>query len=205
MAMPRLSRLAKEPPKDLNAVSPHRKRQWFKGQGFQPATDSTESPDPVFWDTDDWFIPADVAVDDLILLESYCKKIGTQFKSGLHRKRSPLLYKSPLLLINKACTKFLFSDFDVLFQDDFQSICGPKAEEAELLFLTAVLASPLAQYVLFHTTANIGIERDIARLEEMLELPFPLPEDMPNKDHCQTIVRRMRYPDARPKARIGQA
>jgi len=47
-----------------------------------------------------------------------------------------------------------------LFQDDFQSICGPKADEGELLFLTAVLASPLAQYLLFHTTANIGIERD---------------------------------------------
>jgi hypothetical protein len=94
------------------------------------------------------------------------------------------------VLINKACTKFLFSDFDVLFQDDFQSICGPKSDEAELLFLTAVLASPLAQYLLFHTTANIGVERDIARLEEMLELPFPLPEAMPDRDNAQSIVDR---------------
>jgi hypothetical protein len=98
------------------------------------------------------------------------------------------LYKAPLLLTNKGCTKFLFSDFDVLFQDDFQSICAPRHEEAELLFLTAVLASPLTQYLLFHTTANIGIERDIARLEEILALPFALPEQMPNKDHCQAIV-----------------
>jgi hypothetical protein len=93
-----------------------------------------------------------------------------------------------LLLINKACTKFLFSRFDVIFQDDFQSICAPKHEEGELLFLAAVLASPLAQYLLFHTTANIGIERDVARLEEILALPFPLPEEMPSKDHCQAIL-----------------
>ena len=38
MAMPRLSRLAKKPPKTPDSVSPHRKRHWFKGQGFQPAT-----------------------------------------------------------------------------------------------------------------------------------------------------------------------
>ena len=189
MAMPRLSRLAKEPPRDPNSVSSHRKRQWFKGQGFQPATGSTQVPDEVFWNVDDLFISAGASVDDLVLLKTDCDKIGNRYSSGLHRKRSPLIYKWPLVLINKACTKFLFSDFDVLFQDDFQSICGPKADEGELLFLTAVLASPLAQYLLFHTTANIGIERDIARLEEMLELPFPLPEDMPNKDRCQTIVR----------------
>ena len=106
----------------------------------------------------------------------------------MRRSIAPELCRPPLALINKACTKFLFSDFDVLFQDDFLSICGPKSDEAELLFLTAVLASPLAQYLLFHTTANIGIERPIARLEEMLEMPFPLPEDMPDHDGCQAIV-----------------
>ncbi len=189
-ALPKLSRLAKSPPKDPSSVAPHRKRQWFKGQGFQPATGSTETPYPTFWRTDDWFVPADSPVGDLLLLKSDCDKIGARYSSGLHRERSPLLYKSPLLLVNKACTKFLFSDFDVLFQDDFQSICGPKSDEEELLFLTAVLASPLAQYLLFHTTANIGIERDIVRLEEMLELPFPLPAETSNRDHAQAIVGR---------------
>ena len=77
----------------------------------------------------------------------------------------------------------------VLFQDDFQSICAPQHEEDELLFLTAVLSSPLTQYLLFHTTANIGIERDIARLEEILELPFPLPEDTRNPQRSETILR----------------
>ena len=95
-----------------------------------------------------------------------------------------------MVLINKACTKFLFSDFNVLFQDDFQSISGPITDETELLFLAAVLASPLAKYLLFHTTANMGIERPIARLEELLDLPFPLPEDMPNQDCSQAIIEK---------------
>jgi hypothetical protein len=46
-----------------------------------------------------------------------------------------------------------------------------------LLFLTAVLNSPLSAYFLFHTSANRAIERDKILFAEVLSLPFPLPED----------------------------
>jgi hypothetical protein len=188
--MPRLKRLAKRPPSDPTKVPTDRKRSWFKGQGFQPVSDSTTDPKSVFWKRSDLFLAADAPVLELLLLQENCIPIGNLYRDeGLHRDRSPLLYKHPLLLINKACTKFLFSDFDVLFRDDFQSICAPHQEEDELLFLTAVLSSPLAQYLLFHTTANIGIERDIARLEEILELPFPLPEDTLDPQRSEKILR----------------
>jgi hypothetical protein len=188
--MPRLKRLAKRPPSDPATISPDRNRSWFKGQGFQPASNSTTAPKSVFWKKSDLFLEAESHVLELLLLQENCTEIGDLYRNeGLHRGRSPLLYKHPLLLINKACTKFLFSDFDVLFRDDFQSICAPPHEEDELLFLTAVLSSPLTQYLLFHTTANIGIERDIARLEEILELPFPLPEDTANPERSEKILR----------------
>lgn len=188
LSMPRLSRLAKRPGRS-GASTGDKRHRWHKGQGFRGATESTEKPYPVFWKTTDLFLSAQSPVWDLILLPANCEPIGNRFKTeGLDRKRNPLIYKAPLLLINKACTKFLFSDFDVLFQDDFQSISAPKDEEEELLFLTAVLSSPLAQYLLFHTTANIGIERDIARLEEILDLPFPLPEDMRNPRHSRSVL-----------------
>ena len=190
MRMPRLNRLAKRPPRNVDSVSEDRKRRWFKGQGFRGATESTVKPDRVFWKETDPFLAAEAPVSDLILLRKSCPAIGEQYKAeGLDRKRSPLIYKEPLLLINKACTKFLFSDFDVLFKDDFLSISAPKHEEDELLFLTAVLSSPLTQYLLFHTTANIGIERDIARAEEILELPFPLPEDTLDPERSESILR----------------
>ena len=190
MRMPRLRRLARRPPRTPDSVSRDRKRYWFKGQGFRGATKSTVKRHEVFWNETDRFLAADATVLDLILRQKDCPPIGDQYKNeGLDRKRNPLIYKKPLLLINKACTKFLFSDFDVLFKDDFLSICAPEHEEDELLFLTAFLSSPVTQYLLFHTTANIGIERDIARVEEILELPFPLPEDMVNSDRSEVILR----------------
>ena len=188
MRLPKLSRITSLAPRNKGAGVKRLPFHWYKGQGFQPATESTEKSKQIFWKGSDRFLPAEVSAGNLVLLESYCEQIGKRFSEGLHRNRSPFIYKAPLLLINKACTKFLFSDFDVLFQDDFQSICAPKNEEDELLFLTAVFASPLAQYLLFHTTANIGIERDIARLKELLELPFPLPIDMPDVKRSKFIV-----------------
>jgi hypothetical protein len=193
MRLPKLSRMTFRVPRSEKAVAMRQPFHWYKGQGFQPATESTltkrDEPAPVFWAETDRFLSARTIVSNLVITSKDTVPIGTRYKeSGLLFPRNKLIYKAPLLLINKACTKFLFSDFDVLFQDDFQSICASKNEEDELLFLTAVFASPLAQYLLFHTTANIGIERDIARFEELLELPFPLPADMPDVKRSKAIV-----------------
>lgn len=198
---PRLSRIARRPPgedddeaeadieieaADMTTPPP---RAWHKGQGFRAKSASTKNPLPVFWKRSDRYLSAKSSVNDLVLLHEQTTPIGDRYRAeGLDRKRNPHVFHAPMLLVNKACTKFLFSDFDVLFQDDFQSICAPLADKAELLFLTAYFASPLAQYLLFHTTANIGIERDIARLNEMLRLPFPLPEDMPKAAEAKRII-----------------
>lgn len=176
------------------------KKRWWKGQGFQPLSETDlaqalaqtgaegkNEPWPIWWNSRQWFLRADSASGNFFLEQHSCNRYGNCPKE-VRRTIAPELCRPPLVLINQACTKFLFSDFDVVFQHDFQSICGPKSDESEILFLTAVLASPLAQYFLFHTTANIGIERPIARLEELLELPFPLPEDMPDQDRSQAIV-----------------
>ena len=106
MRMPRLSRLAKSPPHKSVSISTDRHRRWYKGQGFRGATKSTERPHPIFWKQSNLFLSAKAPVLDLVLLRENCRPIGDQFRNeGLDRKRNPLIYKAPLLLINKACTK----------------------------------------------------------------------------------------------------
>lgn len=189
MRLPKLSRMTSLAPQSEEAVGQRQPFHWYKGQGFQPAGPSTLTPAPVFWRETDRFLSASTTVSNLLLMHYDTVPIGKRYKeTGLHRPRNPLIYKAPLLLVNQACTKFLFAGFDVLFQADFQAICAPIEEEAELLFLTAVLSSPLSQYLLFHTSANIGIERDKAHFEELLALPFPLPSDMPDVERAKAIV-----------------
>lgn len=200
MQLPKLRELCARPPrmaretmKDRN--SPNRKG-WWSGAGFQPLTD-TDQPDPreaegrdrswpIWWDERQAFVSAK-AENSGVFLENtvaYGKR-----PKNVRRTLAPELTRPPLLLVNKACTKFLISNSSVIFQDDFQAIAAPKQDENELLFLAAVLGSPLTQYLLFHTTANIGVEREIARLEELLGLPFPLPARTRHEANSRTIVR----------------
>ncbi|MFH0784981.1 MAG: hypothetical protein V2B20_23915, partial [Pseudomonadota bacterium] len=84
--------------------------------------------------------------------------------------------------------------FDILFQDSLQSISGLPEDETLLLFLTIYLRSSLAKFYLFHTAANWGTERDKVHLDELLKLPFPLPEDAPAKnanDIVEKVAERM--------------
>lgn len=197
LRMPRLKRMVSKPPNDepSEVTRAESARPWWKGQGFQPFNYASYQREPErygepkerWWEDSHLYLSATSPVGGLVLLKQECESVGKRFVK-LRRAPNKVLFKAPMLLINQACTKFLFSDFDVLFQHDFQSICAPKSEEDKLLFLTTVLASPLTQYFLFHTTANIGIERDKALLEEILEMPFPLPEDMADQKQCQTIL-----------------
>ncbi len=202
MRYPKLDNLCARPPQMQRTTPGNRiaenKKRWWRGQGFQPITEGDLSsngegtknePWPIWWSKSHKFLSAAKAPDGIVLLApSDCELYGNR-SDKVRRTVAPELCRAPMLLINKGCTKFVFANFDVLFQDDFQSICAPKDDTDELLFLMAVLSSPLSQYLLFHSTANIGIERDIARLEELLQLPFPLPECMPDRNRSQTIVR----------------
>jgi len=179
--MPTLGELAGEPEEG---------KRWVKGQGFQPASASATKPKPVFWKPSDLFLDARTPDFGLYLKRSECEEIGSRFHA-LHRPRSPKIYCAPLVLVNQGCSRFTFSDFDVLFQDSLQSIAGPKKDENLLLFLTALLNSPLATYYLFHTSANWGVEREKVHFEELLQLPFPLPKDTANAEESGTIIREI--------------
>jgi len=190
MRLPKLERLTYQPGRGQTANG---ERSWARGQGFQPATASTltkrKSPAPVFWKEKDRFLAATSDVGGLILNWDETKPIGDRYRdTGLLFPRHPAIYEAPLLLINHGFTKFLFSDFDILFQHSLQSISAPKKDKDKLLFLTALLSSPLAQYLGLHTSVNVGIERDKVSFEELLNLPFPLPQDMPDAKTAQAII-----------------
>lgn len=204
MKLPKIERLTYQPGK---GQKPKGEKRWSRGQGFQPATDSTPKPKHIPWKQSDSYLPARSFVSHLILLREQTEKIGTKYQEyELRRSPAPQLFQAPLVLVNQGFTQFVFSDFDVFFQDSLQSISAPKADESKLLFLTAVLASPLAQYLGLHTSVNMGIERDKVSFEELLKLPFPLPKDMPDQaaaqrtmDECALIFRELQDDLARPQ------
>ncbi len=189
-SLPRLGEVADRPGK----------ARWSKGGGFQPYHPgiTTGEAKDCWWDQSHLYL--DTASDefDLLLLESDCREVGAKFRK-LRRKPDPRLSQPPLVIFNRACTKIAFSDFPVIFQHTLAAIAGPKGDAELLLFLTAVLNSPLCLYFLFHTTANLGIERETALLDEYMRVPFPLPEQTRRPEVSREIVKKVaaRLRDAR--------
>jgi len=198
MTLPRLSSLATRPPRmDRNSSgkrNSEKRKRWWSGQGFQPltssdVTDSENQQEPwrKWWSMDHPFLSATTTIGSYIIDRP--KRYGTRGEF-LRRSIAPELTRPPLVVVNKALTKAFFSDYRIVFQDDFQAFAGPKSDEDLLLFLTAYLNTDLVQYLIFHTSANIGLERDIVRLEEILSLPFPLPEHTRNPKANKEIITR---------------
>jgi hypothetical protein len=77
--------------------------------------------------------------------------------------------------VAKGFGRIAFADFPVSFQHALRGITGPAADRDLLIFLTAYLQSAVAQYFQFHTSSNWGVSRNEVHVEELLRLPFPLP------------------------------
>jgi hypothetical protein len=87
--------------------------------------------------------------------------------------------------------KVAFCDFPVLFRHAIQSITGFPEDTDYLRFLSIVFKSKLLQYYLFHTSANWGSERDKVHLDELLSIPFFLPDKAPKTNEAIKCVRHV--------------
>lgn len=202
--LPRLDELTARPPRMTRDTPADRdaknEKRWWKGQGLQPrSTEDEEGSENQrgetastswrpWWGKRHLFFAANTEPEGLILsAERDCTPYGDRTQE-LRRTIAPELTRPPLVVVNKGFTKACFSDHPIVFQHAVQSISGPSDDEALLLFLAAYLDSPLAKYFVFHTSATVGIERGDVHLEEILALPFPLPEQTPNAERSRNIL-----------------
>jgi hypothetical protein len=99
------------------------------------------------------------------------------------------VFTAPHVLVAKGFTRTAFADFDVSFRHALRGISGPKEDRDLLIFLAAYLRSALARYFLFQTSSNWGVSRQEVHVEELLRLPFPLPDVMPTPRRAWEIVK----------------
>jgi hypothetical protein len=109
----------------------------------------------------------------------------------VHRRGFVDGFKGPHILIpqgirrEEGVLRAAYVEQDVCFQHSLQAIRFPHQDENRAKFLTAVLNSSLAAWYYFHTSANFGADRAKVHEKQLLELPFPLPEDLPDSQGAQ--------------------
>ena len=101
------------------------------------------------------------------------------------------VFRHPHVLVTKGFKHVAFADFDVSFRHALRGINGPPEDRKLLMFLAAYLRTPLARYFLFHTSSNWGIYRPEVHVEEVLRIPFPLPDQLPTPKRSWELVREV--------------
>jgi hypothetical protein len=137
------------------------------------------------------FVPTSCLSIDLFLNESECEKLPTRTIESRRNYQSPHVFLAPHVLFTKGFSQAAFANCDVAFLEAVRGIHGPKVDSDKLAFLAAYLRTPLARYFLFHTSSNWGISRQEVHVEEILRLPFPMPEQLPDPKQAWRIIREV--------------
>ena len=95
------------------------------------------------------------------------------------------------MLVKEGFTGAAYSDFDVSFLFSLRGVNGPPQDRNLLIFLAAYLRTALAKFFLFHTSSGWGISRQLVGVNELLRLPFPLPESLPDPKRAWKIVKEI--------------
>lgn len=188
-----LNRLSLMPRLRDIAGQPRQAKRWLIAEGWQPLRENDdpdkarilELPSPLF-------IKAESEQLNLFLREDDCeRRSSAQVRVRGRSNKSTRQYKAPHVLVTQGFSHVAFADFDVSFQHAVRGITGEPADRELLVFLAAYLRSDVARYFLFHTSSNWGVSRAKLHEEELLRLPFPLPEDTHDPKRCQAIVREI--------------
>ena len=166
---------------------------WTCGVGFQPdSSGKCKKPKEAWWEPNDVYLPArnTSSRTGFFIFFDDTQKIGTHFPLLRRAPQNKKIFQPPMVLVSSGFNRIFFCDFPVLFQDAFASFHAPEENEDQLLFLTAYLKSDLAKYYSFQIGATMGVERDVVRLQQILDLPFPMPSEAPSPN-AEKIVKQV--------------
>lgn len=172
---------------------PESKKPWIMAEGFQPVSKS-DNPEKAqtLKVPSKYFLDATRPEIDLFVLPQDCDDLKTSsvvVRYGSNKNTE--IYRAPHVLVSEGFTSVAFANFDVCFQDALRGIHGPQSDVNLLAFLAAYIRSPLAKYFLFHTSSSWGIARPLVKVQELLRLPFPLPDQQQNPKRSWDLVKKV--------------
>ena len=186
--------------RDLTSVPDSKNQTLFiRGQGCQPYSLNDERKERKWYRP--WWKEYDSqkplrflrtrADFDLLITEKDFSDIPESLNEKLRTSPDRRLFEWPKVIVNKGFTKAAFCHEPVLFQHALQSIASSKNNADILRFLSVVLMSKFIRYYLFHTSENWGSRQTEVHLDELLAMPFFLPEHAPNPQNAHNAFKKI--------------
>ena len=173
--------------KDLRGKHPG--DHWVVGQGFKPVKEERLEDRKYKTKTSRvigrlQFLDANgfrVLAPDVTTLKS--PRDSTVYLCGFERG-----FSGPRILIPQGTAQNRlragYTEESFCFQDSIQAVVVGEHEQADAKLLTAILNSTLTFWFAFHGTSSIGVERSKVHQEQLLDLPFPSPGDLPDRERA---------------------
>ena len=177
--------------------------RWVIGQGFQPASverlqDATHGP---AYSTAVATIPHLPIEEFRILARDY--EGLRPWKDGFVRRRGfEAGFVGPRVLVPQGIgagdgsrghpeeqrLRATYVETRLTFQDSIQAIVVPPGDERRGKLLAGLLNSRLMLWFAFHGTSSFGSDRPKVHQAELLRLPFPAPDDMPEPERSRAAA-----------------
>ena len=163
-------------------------KRWVMAEGFQPLGSSDDASRAKRLELPSMrFVEARSPWIDLFLRQDDCIELPSRVFMA---RRSPHtdIFRAPHVLVTQGFKRVAFADFDVGFRHAVRGIHGPAEDRELLMFLACYLRSALARYFTFHTSSNWGVYRPKVHVDEVLRVPFPMPEQMEDTRAAWAVV-----------------
>ncbi|MBL8228812.1 MAG: N-6 DNA methylase [Bryobacterales bacterium] len=173
--------------------------EWVIGQGFKPHHPDSESKRQ----REDFTIVDDVTKLSFLDASQFrpwvIPKINTQAwpTSKVHRSGYVRGFSGPHVLVpqgvvrNEGRVRAAYVEQSCSFHHSLQAITFPVGQASKAKLLTALLNSSLAAWYYFHTSANLGTDRAKVHEEQLLDLPFPDPDDTPDPERARVAQHNL--------------
>ena len=81
-----------------------------------------------------------------------------------------------------------FVEEPLTFEHIIQAVAVPPGDERRAMLLAGLLNSRLMLWFAFHGTSSFGADRPKVHQAELLHLPFPAPDDLPDREQARTAA-----------------
>ena len=187
-ALPRLGNLISDYGKQRRAGSESPKG-WTIGQGFQPYNASRGSSYQMSnYVSELPYLP----IAEFQPLAQSVDQLEPWHSSQVRRKGFEKGFDGgPRILVSRGVNmaqmrlRACYVEKPVTFQDILQAIVVPETQKCRGKLLAALLNSKVAIWYAFHGTASFGSDRPEVKQAELMRMPFPQPEDLPEPERAR--------------------
>ena len=167
-------------------------RSWMIGRGFEPHNAGARVTSRFVGRIPNLqigkFTPFFQRVDQLTPWASFAVR-RRGFEKGFTGPR--VLVPGGVTHTNDFRLRATYVEAPATFQSSIHAILAPRGEEPRAKLLAALINSRIAVWFAFHGASAFGAERPDVRQNELLLLPFPRPDDMPDKPRSQSAAARI--------------